>query len=130
MAKASPPAPRKENATGKTQQLSGRKESSAVISDPPEVTATLDGFIALTSLLYSKALLLSPLSPPDPVAAHSSRRRAGASRSQALRALSPIGLSLRRGDIRPKPPASYRASFATLCLRAYRRPNNSSAVYR
>src|SRR5262245_56771215 len=130
MAKASPPTPRKENATGKTQQLSGRKESSAVISDPPEVTATLNGFIPLTSLLYSKALLLSPLRPPDPVAARSSHHRAGASRSQALRVLFPTGSSLRIGDIHPTPLPSCRASFATLCPRAYRRPNSSSAVYR
>src|SRR5215813_11246322 len=108
MAKASPPAPRKENATGKTQQLSGRKESSAVISDPPEVTATLDGFIPLTSLLCSVTLLLSPLRPPDPVEARSSHHRAGASRSQAPRVLFPIGSSLRREDIRPRPLPSCR----------------------
>src|SRR5262245_15784324 len=130
MAKARPPAPRKENATGKTQQLSGRKDNNAVISDPPEVTATLDGFIALTSLLCSVTLLPSLLRPLHPVAARSSHHRAGASRSQVLRVLFPIGSSLRRGDIRPRPLLSGRAPFAIPCRRAYRRPNNGSAVCR
>src|SRR5215831_20293078 len=126
MAKASPPAPRNENATGKTQQLSGRKESSAEISDPPEVTATLDGLIALTSLLGSVVLLLSPPRSPDLVVAHWLRRRAGASRSPARPALFPTCSSLRTGDTRPRPPASSQAPFATPCRRAARRPNSKS----
>ena len=50
IAKASPLTPKKENAAGKRQQLSGRKDSIADITDPPVVIATLDSFISL--LLY------------------------------------------------------------------------------
>jgi hypothetical protein len=47
MVKANPAAPRKENVTGKMQQVNGRKESKVVIKDPPDVTAAFDGLIAL-----------------------------------------------------------------------------------
>ena len=56
MAKASPPAPRKENATGKMQQLSGRKDSSADMIDPVVVTAPDDfiGFCRWRLSAYSR----------------------------------------------------------------------------
>jgi hypothetical protein len=55
IAKAIPPAPRKENATGKTQQLSGRKDRRAEKSDPAVAPAP-DGFIAITSSFGSAFL--------------------------------------------------------------------------
>ena len=59
-AKASPEAPRKESATGNTQQPIGSSEKNAENTDTPLATALRETFIILTSAEQFLSLVFSP----------------------------------------------------------------------